>query len=74
MAAWLTMARWGEFRARPFHLGFGVLAIAFAVVSAALMEDAALCAGWIALGCAGLVWLGFVTWALVRQRKRSSNT
>jgi hypothetical protein len=55
-------------------LGFGVLAIAFAVLSATFMADAALRAGWIALGCAGLVWLGFVSWALVRQRRRSSST
>lgn len=74
MAAWLTMARWGEFRARPFHLGFGALAIACAIFSATLVDDAVLRAGWIAIGCAGLVWLGFVSWALIRQRKRSSNT
>jgi hypothetical protein len=55
-------------------LGFGVLAIACAIVSATLMEDAVLRAGWIAIGCAGLVWLGFVSWALVRQRRRRSNT
>lgn len=74
MAAWLTMARRGEFRARSFHLGFGVLAIACAILSATLVDDAVLRAGWIAIGCAGLVWLGFVSWALIRQRKRSSNT
>jgi hypothetical protein len=51
-----------------------VLAIAFAVVSAGLMDDAGLRAGWVALGCAGLVWLGFVSWALVRQRGRGSDT
>jgi uncharacterized membrane protein len=68
----LAMARWGEFRARPFHLGFGAVAIACAVISAALMEDATLRAGWIVLGMAGLVWLGFVSWALLRQRRRGS--
>ncbi|AHH94768.1 hypothetical protein [Kutzneria albida] len=63
-----------EFQAKPVHLLFGLLAVVCAVISASSVEDTPLRVGWITIGLAGLVWLGFVGAALRRQRRRRSST
>lgn len=69
MAPWRTVSRWGQFQAKPFHLLFGLLAVVCAVISATLADGAALLAGWVVLGAAGAIWMGFVGWALWSRRR-----
>lgn len=68
------MSGWGEFTAKPIHLLFGAVAIVCAFGCAMTTDNQTLVIGWSVLGVAGLVWLGFVGAALMRQRRRRSST